>query len=167
MDADAKKTALRMIPYGLYVLTTDGGNNELSAATINWVTQASFAPPLVAVGVKADSHGRAHLREGARFGLNVLGKDQAKLAYTFFKPTQVGEGTLSGAPYHAGATGVPILDDAPASLECAVVAIVEKGDHHVVVGEVVEAHVRKAPEGRPDAATLELKDLGDNVFYGG
>ena len=25
MDQDAKKTALRMIPYGIYVLTTDDG----------------------------------------------------------------------------------------------------------------------------------------------
>jgi hypothetical protein len=25
----------------------------------------------------------------------------------------------------------------------------------------------KAPEGRADAAILEMKDLGDNVYYGG
>jgi flavin reductase (DIM6/NTAB) family NADH-FMN oxidoreductase RutF len=46
-------------------------------------------------------------------------------------------------------------------------AIVEQGDHHIVVGEVVEAHLNKPPAGRPDAAILEMKDLGDNVFYGG
>jgi hypothetical protein len=36
-----------------------------------------------------------------------------------------------------------------------------------VVGEVVEAHLNHAPSGRPDAAILEMKDLGENVFYGG
>jgi hypothetical protein len=36
-----------------------------------------------------------------------------------------------------------------------------------VVGEVVDAHLRHPPSGRPDAAILEMKDLGDNVFYGG
>ena len=46
-------------------------------------------------------------------------------------------------------------------------AIVEQGDHHIVVGEVVEAHLNTPPAGRPDAAILEMKDLGDNVFYGG
>ena len=55
MDADAKKTTLRMIPYGIYVLTADDGKGNIGAATVNWVTQASFAPPLVVVGVKADS----------------------------------------------------------------------------------------------------------------
>src|ERR1700733_14342909 len=55
MDADAKKIALRMIPYGIYVLTADDGKGNVGAATVNWVTQGSFAPPLVVVGVKADS----------------------------------------------------------------------------------------------------------------
>jgi len=50
MDPNAKKTALRMIPYGLFVLTAAKGD-RVSAGTVNWVTQASFAPPLVAVGV--------------------------------------------------------------------------------------------------------------------
>jgi flavin reductase (DIM6/NTAB) family NADH-FMN oxidoreductase RutF len=48
-----------------------------------------------------------------------------------------------------------------------VTAIVEQGDHHIVVGEVVEAHLNKPLSGRPDTAILEMKDLGDNVFYGG
>ena len=30
MDADAKKTALRMIPYGIYVLTADDGKDRKS-----------------------------------------------------------------------------------------------------------------------------------------
>src|SRR5262249_55862205 len=57
MDPNAKKTALRMIPYGLYVLTAANKEGKVAAATVNWVTQASFEPPLVVVGVKADSGG--------------------------------------------------------------------------------------------------------------
>ena len=47
MDEDAKKTALRMIPYGMYVLTSK--SEDVSAATVNWLTQTSFSPPLVLV----------------------------------------------------------------------------------------------------------------------
>jgi hypothetical protein len=32
---------------------------------------------------------------------------------------------------------------------------------------VVDAHLSKPISGRPDVAILEMKDLGDNVFYGG
>ena len=167
MNADAKKTALRAIPYGLYVLTADDGEGNIAAATINWVTQASFAPPLVAVGVKADSHARTAIGAAGHFAVNVLGKDQSAVAYTFFKPTVVENGTLSGQPYAKGTTGAPILTNAVAAFECKVVTVVEEGDHHLVVGEVVEAQVMKPPAGRADSTTLELKDLGDNVFYGG
>ncbi len=47
------------------------------------------------------------------------------------------------------------------------VEIVARGDHHIVVGELVAADVAKAPDGRADDAVLWMKELGDNVFYGG
>ena len=42
MDADDKKQALRMIPYGLYVLAAESADGRVAASTVNWVTQASF-----------------------------------------------------------------------------------------------------------------------------
>ena len=167
MDADAKKIALRMIPYGIYVLTADDGKGNVGAATVNWVTQGSFSPPLVAVGVKADSGAHTVVKGTGKFTLNMLGKDQKGLAFTFFKPAKVEDGKLSGQAFHHGTNGAPILDAAIAAVECEVRSIVELGDHHIGVGEVTEAHLLKAPEGRADAAILEMKDLGDNVYYGG
>ncbi|MDA0240104.1 MAG: flavin reductase family protein, partial [Proteobacteria bacterium] len=85
----------------------------------------------------------------------------------FFKPAEKDGNSISGEPYHSGANGAPILDGATASVECSVAEIVERGDHHIVIGEVTDAQVAKAPDGRPDEAILEMKELGDNVFYGG
>jgi flavin reductase (DIM6/NTAB) family NADH-FMN oxidoreductase RutF len=167
MDANAKKTVLRMIPYGLYVLTARGKDDAVAAATVNWVTQASFAPPLVVVGVKADSHAHPLIKDSGAFALNVLGKDQGPMAYTFFKPA-VREGqTISGEPFRWGVTGAPVLERTPAAIECRLVDSVERGDHSIFVGEVVEVALAKQPEGRADDATLWLKDLGPNIFYGG
>lgn len=167
MDADAKKIALRMIPYGIYVLTAEDGKGGTAAATVNWVTQTSFDPPLVAVAVKADSGACGVVKTAGSFALNFLGKGQQGTAFTFFKPAQKEGDTLSGEPIAAGTTGAPVLTNAPACVECRVVDVVEKGDHHIVVGEVVEAKVATAPEGRADDASLHMRDLGDNVFYGG
>jgi flavin reductase (DIM6/NTAB) family NADH-FMN oxidoreductase RutF len=167
MDNDAKKTVLRMIPYGIYVLTAADGKDKIAAATVNWVTQSAFAPPLVVVGVKTDSGAYQIVKSAKTFALNMLGKDQKGLAFTFFKPASVADGKISGQAYRTGTTGAPILTDAPGAVECRVTSIVEQGDHHIVVGEVVEAHLQKPPTGRPDAAILEMKDLGDTVFYGG
>src|ERR1700753_3398470 len=100
MDADAKKTTLRMIPYGIYVLTADDHKGNVGAATVNWVTQSSFNPPLVVVGVKG----------AGKFALNMLGKDAKGAAFTFFKPAKLEDGKISGQSFRAGANGSPILD---------------------------------------------------------
>jgi flavin reductase (DIM6/NTAB) family NADH-FMN oxidoreductase RutF len=167
MDPNSKKATLRMIPYGLYVLTAAHADGRVAAATVNWVTQASFEPPLVAVGVKADSHAHALIKDTRAFALNVLGKGQQAMAFAFFKPAERQGQTISGEPFRPGATGAPILTNAPAFVECALEATVEKGDHSIFVGRVVEAGLVKPHEGRPDDATLWLKELGDKVFYGG
>ncbi|HVH79836.1 MAG TPA: flavin reductase family protein [Stellaceae bacterium] len=167
MDADAKKTALRMIPYGIYVLTADDGKGNVAAATVNWVTQTAFAPPLVVVGVKTDSGAYSIIKNTKNFTLNMLGKAHKGLAFTFFKPAALEGGKLSGQDIHKGGNGAPILDAALAAVECKVSTIVEQGDHHIVVAEVTEAHVPNPITGRLDSAILEMRDLGDNVYYGG
>jgi flavin reductase (DIM6/NTAB) family NADH-FMN oxidoreductase RutF len=167
MDATVKKTALRMIPYGIYVLTAEAADGRVAAATVNFVTQTSFNPPLVAVALKADSASYALVKEAKVFALNMLGKGQQGAAFAFFKPADKVGDKIGGEPCRKGSSGAPILLSAPASVECKVVAVVEKGDHHIVVGEVVDATLAKPPEGRPDHAILHMGDLGPNVFYGG
>jgi len=167
MDADKKKMALRMIPYGIYVLTAKAGDGEVSAATVNWVTQISFDPPLVAIGVKAYSGAYQTLKKAGSFALNFLGKSQQGAAFTFFKPAEVEDGKISGEACRDGSTELPVLASALACVEFKVVEIVERGDHHIVVGEAVDVHAEAAIDGRPDDAILHMRELGDNVFYGG
>lgn len=166
MDADAKKTSLRMIPYGIYVLTAESADGT-AAATVNWVTQTSFDPPLIVVGVKTDSGAYQIVKKAKKFALNMLGKGHQGIAFGFFKPVERDGNTLGGEPIRTGSTGAPILENAIACVECEVSQIVEEGDHHIVIGKVVDAHVHKAPEGRADDAVLHMRELGDNVFYGG
>jgi flavin reductase (DIM6/NTAB) family NADH-FMN oxidoreductase RutF len=119
-------------------------------------------------GRREDRFGRLSGGQGGQ-GLRPqhAGQGAQGLAFTFFKPASVADGKISGQAYRKGTTGAPLLEAAPGALECKVTSIVEQGDHHIVVGEVVEAHLPKPFTGRPDAAILEMKELGDNVFYGG
>lgn len=167
MDDMAKKTALRMIPYGIYVLSAREADGTPHAATVNWATQTSFSPPLVALAVKSDSGVHAALKQSRKGALSILGKGQTGVAFTFFKPVAVEGATLSGEAVHDSPGGAPILDSAAASLDLRVVEIVEQGDHHIFVAEVTDAAVARPIEGRPDEAVLAMKDLGDKVFYGG
>jgi len=93
--------------------------------------------------------------------LNILGKGQQGQAFAFFKPAVLEDGKLSGEEIAWAANGAPILKSAPAAVECRVVQVVEHGDHHTFVAEVTGVHLHQRPEGRPDMAVLEMKDLGE------
>lgn len=167
MDAQIKKTTLRMIPYGLYILASESKDGRIAAATINWATQASFEPPLIAVGVKADSGAHEIIKETKTFALNVLGKEHRDLAYTFFKSLERDGNSIGGQTFKISESGVPVFDNAIACLECSLVDTFEGGDHSIFFGKVVEASLNQEISGRADDATLKLGDLGDTVFYGG
>ena len=166
-EVDTRKTVLRMIPYGLYILTAQGKEGQIAAAAVNWVTQSSFKPPQVTVAVRSDSFIHAMIQESGAFALNMLGKGQAGAAFAFFKPV-VREGmTLSGEPFHFGETGSPLLESAPGYAECRLSGSLAVGDHTLFVGEVVATGLTQAVAGRPDDAILWLRELGPNIFYGG
>ncbi|GIW13570.1 MAG: flavin reductase [Tepidiforma sp.] len=154
----AKKTLLRMIPYGLYVLGVRDGE-EVSAAAINWVTQVSFTPPLVAMGVKKDSGAYALLQRSGQFALSFLESGQGDIAYAFFKPTVAEGSKINGQETETANNGAPVLAAAPGYIEGRVVGEVALGDHSCVVGEVTNAVLRR------EAKVLTLDELG--VKYGG
>ena len=161
MDEDAKKTALRMIPYGMYVLTSKSKDGqEVSAATVNWLTQTSFSPPLVAVGVKGDSRAHTHITDTGVFAVNVIGKDQLDMAFTFFKTLEREGDSIGGQAFVAGPeTGCAPLTGSPAWWECKVVGQVYQGDHTLFVGEVLKAGTRAEDQ------TILMRD--HNLNYGG
>src|SRR3989442_6356780 len=71
MDEAAKKTVLRSFPYGLYAVTVAHDGDE-HGMTANWVTQAAFEPPMVAVAVENTSKTISMIRDAHHFAVNVL-----------------------------------------------------------------------------------------------
>jgi len=162
MDPQQKKVALRAINYGLYVLTATVGD-EVAASGVNWLTQASFEPPLVVVGVKSDSGAAALIEKSRAFAVNVLADDQLDVGKAFFRSTTVEGDKLNGHAFEASpSTGNPLITACPWWFECRVTDTIERGDHTVYVAEVVEAGVRDGAEGR---TPLLLRSTGMN--YGG
>ncbi len=159
MDLQAKKTSLRKLPHGVYIIGVNDGS-QMNAFTGTWLTQVSFTPPRVALGVKKDSHSFEMIKQGRVFSVNILGKDQKAIAEHFVKPATVMGEKLTTIKHRPGKTGAPVLEDAIAYFECEVREIAnDGGDHAVVIGEVVEAGVHK------DEPALTLMDTG--WHYGG
>jgi flavin reductase (DIM6/NTAB) family NADH-FMN oxidoreductase RutF len=158
MDAGKKKQALRLITYGLYVVTARD-DDRLAAGTITWFSQSSFHPPLVMAGIQRRSSLNRAIHASRAFAVHFLGRSQKELATRFFKPAQAKGDLLSGCRFEPGVTGAPVLADPPAWIECRVVDEVDRGDHTVFVAEVVAAGVRREEE------PLTLRDAG--FSYGG
>ncbi len=139
MNEEAKKKILRMVPHALYVLTSrrDG---QTVASTVTWLTQASFKPPLVVVALQKGSRTREMVQESGIFAVNVAAKDQSAIAQKFFKHAEDAGGKLAGEPYGLSPLlGLPIFPAMVGFLGCRVTDVVDRGDHTVMVGEVVEA----------------------------
>ena len=98
MDDKFRKQALRMFSYGVYVLTSKFEDNYC-AATVTWVTQASFKPPLVSVCIKRDSASYKVVKERGEFLLHILGDAQEDLAASFFKQTNPENGFINEQEY--------------------------------------------------------------------
>ncbi len=160
MDPQAKKVALRAINYGLYVLTAIDGD-DVGAAGVNWLTQVSFEPPLIAAAVKTDSDTHRIIQTTGRFAVNVLAEDQLDIAKAFFRTVTLEGDQIGGHRFEPGPeTGAPLLVELPYWFEAKVTDKVERGDHTVFVAEVVNAGVRDEK-----AVPLLLRSTGMN--YGG
>ena len=139
MDPAVKKKTLRLLSNGVYVLTSRAGE-EFGAATVTWVSQASFKPPLLMAAIRQDSSAFRCLSQSLVATLHIVSSEQCQFAQKFFSPTRPGPGVINGEPFMEGETSSPILKNAPAWLECRVRQIVEAGgDHNIVVMQVVNA----------------------------
>ena len=147
MDPQAKKVALRAINYGLYVLTAADGD-EFAAAGVNWLTQVSFEPPLVMVGVKADSDSHPVIGRTGRSPSTCWPTTSSTSARrSSARPRWRATRSTATASSRARHRRPLILVDLPYWFECRVTDTVARGDHTVFVAEVVEAGVRD--ESRP------------------
>jgi flavin reductase (DIM6/NTAB) family NADH-FMN oxidoreductase RutF len=119
----------------------------LGAATITWVSQASFKPPLLMVALRKDGSAFQRVVESRTAVLHVLDSSQQNIAQKFFAATEESHGLLNGEPYSEGTTGAPVLGNLEAYLECRALEILEKhGDHAIVVFEVLNAVLRREIE---------------------
>ena len=143
MDVKVRKKTLRMLSNGVYVLTSRSAE-RYGAATVSWVSQASFKPPLIMAAVQRESNVFKCLEESRAAVLHIVGAGQQEIAHRFFFPTQAESGTINGEPFAEGRTTAPVLANLPAHVECQVETIFDTdGDHAVVILRVVEAEFRE------------------------
>ena len=165
MEADAKKTTLRMIPYGLYVLTAETDDSVGCRFGDGQLGLADVLRPAAAGNWREDRHQVLRERKGWRQAGDVLPRSgQGSLAFAFFGDAEIEGDEFVTKDARIGFErtdgGAIVLTDAPAWAELKLRDTVEIGDHAVVVVEVTDVGLRE-----DDPKMLTLSELGLN--YGG
>jgi flavin reductase (DIM6/NTAB) family NADH-FMN oxidoreductase RutF len=106
--------------------------------TVSSFTSVSLDPPLVLICLGHQVTVIESFRAARHFGINVLSETQRDLSERFARK---GRDRFNGVKWHRGASGVPLLDGVLAAIECRVHQRFTSGDHDIVVGQMLRAHV--------------------------
>ncbi|WP_113704639.1 alpha/beta fold hydrolase [Nonomuraea lactucae] len=103
--------------------------------TVSAFTSLSVSPPMVLVSLDRKSDLLPLVRDGGRFGLNVLGSDHAQLAGNFARKGKEKFADVSWRREH----DLPRIAGAAGWVACTVTDLVDGGDHVIALGTVVAA----------------------------
>lgn len=140
IDPDEFRSVLGRFASGVTVLTArdnEGGDHGMTCSAF---CSASLVPPLVLACIDRSADMHRILGKAAHFGVSILEEGQEALSRRF---AELPSGRFDGIGYTRAESGVILLDDAIAHLECTVVSRHEAGDHMVCVGQVEWAECRQ------------------------
>ncbi|OLB81983.1 MAG: hypothetical protein AUI14_01440 [Actinobacteria bacterium 13_2_20CM_2_71_6] len=148
VDQTSFREAMAALPAGVTIVTTRDGDGRPRGFTASSVTSLSLDPPLILVCVAKQSSMHPVLVEGGSFAVNVLACGQEPLASRF--ATRCAD-RFAGGEFTLDEDGPPLLRGAVCQIRCERHALIDGGDHSILVGRVV------------DTATSE----GDPLVYAG
>jgi Conserved protein/domain typically associated with flavoprotein oxygenases, DIM6/NTAB family len=151
------------ITLGVYVVGV-AHDERRDALTAAWVMQASFDPPLLALGINPLNASYALLHGSGTFTVNVLKQGQLDVARRFGTESGREHDKLAGVRWHPGHGGAPILDEALAYFDCELAGSLHAGDHEIVLGRVIDGRIL-APDAVP-MSYAETEDMdGSSALY--
>jgi flavin reductase (DIM6/NTAB) family NADH-FMN oxidoreductase RutF len=141
MDPDTFRAVLGRFATGVTVVTATDAERQDHGMTVSAFCSLSLTPPLVLVCIDRTASMHGLLQPEVAFAVNILSAGQEAVSRRF--STGDPPNRFDGLGYTRGQTGVPLLDDVLAWLECRVVGRNEQGDHTVVIGRVETAGARQ------------------------
>ena len=134
ISPDEFRATLGRFATGVTILTTRDEGGRDHGMTVSAFCSVSLTPPLVLACIDRGADMYEIIRGATHFGVSVLAEGQEALSRRF---AEIDSGRFDGIGYSRGESGVILLDDALAHLECRVVSRHEAGDHSIHIGEVL------------------------------
>lgn len=140
LDPDTFRSVLGRFASGITVVTTRDAEGRDAGLTVSAFCSVSLHPPMVQVCVDRSASVYPVLVASKYFGISVLASEQEALSRRF--STVESMHRFEGIGFSRGESGVVLLDDALAHLECRMSAAHPAGDHTIFIGEVERATAR-------------------------
>lgn len=137
VDADTFRSVLGRFASGITVVTSVDASGDDCGMTVSAFCSVSLAPPLILVCVDHVASMHDMLVRASHFAVNILAAHQEPMSRRFSGPDE--HKRFDGVGYARGLTGVALLDDALAHIECRRIAQHDAGDHTIIIGEVETA----------------------------
>lgn len=141
IDPDEFRAILGRFATGVTVVTARDADGRDHGMTASAFCSASLVPPLVVACIAREAEMHDILRRASHFGVSILAEGQEALSRRF---AELPSGRFDGIGYSRAESGVVLLDDALAHLECRRVDRYDAGDHAIYVGEVEWADCRQS-----------------------
>jgi flavin reductase (DIM6/NTAB) family NADH-FMN oxidoreductase RutF len=142
VDGDTVRAAMGAWATGVVVVTATHPDGRDAGLVMVSLAPVSQEPPLVLWSVDRGSTSLDVWLEAPGFVLQLLGADQEALAWQFARK---GAEKFDGLVLSRGVIGAPLLEGVSATIECAMHAQHEAGDHVILVGRVVAARLTDVP----------------------
>jgi flavin reductase (DIM6/NTAB) family NADH-FMN oxidoreductase RutF len=130
------RSLMRRLPGGVTVITA-GQDNDITGMTVTSLTSLSVTPPRLLVSIKRTASSFALIEQTRLFGVNILSSFQHGIAARFSNSRLKGHQRFEGLEWHRSASGVPLLRNTSATIECAVEEIIERHSHGIIVGRLL------------------------------
>ena len=134
------RSALSCFASGVSVVTTIDAVGNLHGITVSAFCSVSLSPPLVLICIEKTTASHSAFQEFNAFVVNILDESQAYLSEQFAAPA--GD-KFHHVEFRTGIAGIPVFNDALATLECRLKHAFDGGDHSIFIGEVETVLVRK------------------------
>lgn len=133
VDTVTFRRAMSRHAAGVAIVTLRGP----AGLTVTSFSSASLDPPLVSFYIGHGSSNWPAVRAAAHFAVNLMGNGQEEVATRFARKGADRFGPRTR--WEPGPGGLPLLPGATTHLICARHALVQVGDHELVVGLVTQA----------------------------
>ncbi|MEE2662529.1 MAG: flavin reductase family protein [Myxococcota bacterium] len=140
VSVDEFKAAMSLRAGGVAIVTARSGET-VHGMTVTDYVGVSADPPLALVCADKTSNTLGVIRDGRCFAINLLSVAQVELSNRFASKRHEWE-RFDGLACTAAVTGAPLLPDAVASLDCALEAEHDAGDHVIFIGRIEQVETR-------------------------